>query len=343
MVPRYKDVQFVNLDALTYAGNLMSLEAVEKAENYVFVRGDIADLDLLTRGDIADLDLLTRLFERYRFSTVVHFAAESHVDRSIDDPLSFARTNVIGTSTLLEVARHAWPVSAEPESFRFHHISTDEVFGSLDSSGFFDEQTPYDPRSPYSASKSSADHFVRAYGHTYGLPYVISNCSNNYGPFQFPEKLIPLMINNAVSSRPLPVYGDGMNVRDWIYVSDHCRALEVLLRRGSSGETYTVGGHSERTNVEVVQLIADLVDEFLDRPDGTSREMIQFVADRPGHDFRYAIDCSKLESELGWTPRYTLEEGLRKTVRWYLDHREWVDAIVDDSYLAYYEKHYGKR
>ena len=330
MVRRYPDVVFVNLDSLTYAGNLNNLEAVDDARNYVF-----------RKGDVSDAGLVSGLFQEFRFSTVVHFAAESHVDRSIDEPLSFVQTNVIGTATMLETARQFWPATAEPGSFRFHHISTDEVYGSLDDSGYFSEHTPYDPRSPYSASKAAADHLVRSYGHTYGLPFVITNCSNNYGPFQFPEKLIPLMILNGVSGKPLPVYGDGRNVRDWIHVADHCRALELVARRGGDCETYTIGGRSERSNMEVVHAIADLLDEFLDRRRGQTRETIQLVADRPGHDFRYAIDCAKLESELGWAPKYTMEEGLRETVRWYLNNQRWIDSVLDDSYLAYYEKHYG--
>ncbi len=330
MVPRYPNVRFVNLDLLTYAGNLTNLEAISNAENYAFVK-----------GDIADRPLVGELFATYGFTTVVHFAAESHVDRSIDDPLSFVRTNVLGTATLLDEARRRWNREDETGRYRFHHISTDEVFGSLKTKGYFDETTPYDPRSPYSASKASADHLVRAYAHTYGLPVVLSNCSNNYGPYQFPEKLIPLMVANGLEGKPLPVYGRGENVRDWIHVSDHCRALEVIMRRGASGETYTVGGRCEQSNLSIVEHLADLIDEFTGKSPGTTRRRITFIADRPGHDYRYAIDCTKIEDELGWAPVYSLDRGLRETVRWYMEHRAWLEAVRDASYRSYYDKHYG--
>ncbi len=318
MVPRHPDVQFVNLDRLTYAGNLQSLRAVEDAPNYAFVR-----------GDVADFDLLQRLFAEHAFTSVVHFAAESHVDRSISAPLAFAQTNTLGTVALLEAARQAWLAAADqPGRYRFYHISTDEVFGSLSlAGGAFDERTPYDPRSPYSASKAAADHFVRAYGHTYGLPVVLSNCSNNYGPFQFPEKLIPVVILSAVEQRPIPVYGTGQNVRDWLFVEDHGAAIERVLFDGKEGETYCIGGNEERANLDLVRLVCDLVDEALGRDEGTARELISFVEDRPGHDLRYAIDFSKIERELGWRPTHSLEDGLRQTVRWYLDHEDWLAAV----------------
>jgi len=332
MVPRYPEVQFINLDSLTYAGNLLNLRDIEDAPNYRFVR-----------GDVADAPLVERLFREHGITTVVHFAAESHVDRSIMTPLSFVLTNTVGTVTLLEAARKAWGDHADPERFRFYHISTDEVFGSLGPEGYFTESTPYNPRSPYAASKAASDHFVRAYWHTYGLPVVISNCSNNYGPYQFPEKLIPLVILNALENRPIPIYGKGENVRDWLYVRDHCTAIERILLSGQTGQTYLVSAGCERKNLELVQQLLDLIDEELGRPVGQSRRLITFVKDRPGHDFRYALDASRLREELGWTPAYTLEEGLRETVRWYLTHRDWLEAVADASYRAYYEKQYALR
>lgn len=333
MVPRYPDVSFVNLDALTYAGNPMNLEALESAPNYTFVH-----------GDIADATLVQSLFETHRFTTVVHFAAESHVDRSIMAPLSFVRTNTVGTAVLLEAARQAWLIDASSMGdYRFFHVSTDEVFGSLGDDGLFDETTPYDPRSPYSASKAASDHFVRAYFHTYGLPIVLSNCSNNYGPYQFPEKLIPLVIQNAINGEPVPVYGEGTNVRDWLHVHDHCDAIDQILRHGQTGETYLISGAAERRNIDLVRLLLDLVDDALGRPAGTSQALITFVKDRPGHDFRYAIDATKLRDELGWTPTYDLTEGLRATVRWYLDHSDWLAAVRDASYLEYYKQQYVHR
>jgi dTDP-glucose 4,6-dehydratase len=328
MVRQWPDVRFVNLDALTYAGNLMNLRAIENAENYAFVQGDITDVDLL-RG----------LFSDHGFSTVVHFAAESHVDRSIQDPTAFIRTNVDGTAALLDAARRHWTNGHG----RFVHVSTDEVFGSLGDDGYFTETTPYDPRSPYSASKAASDHLVRAYGHTYGLPFVITNCSNNYGPFQFPEKLIPLVIANARNERPVPIYGAGENVRDWLYVEDHCTALETILLNGEDGETYVIGGDAERRNIDLVEQILDLVDERLGREVGQSRQLIEFVKDRAGHDFRYAMDFSKLRRELGWEPSVDLETGLRKTVDWYLDNPEWLEAVMNESYRDYYEAQYHHR
>ena len=330
MVPRYPEVRFVNLDRLTYAGNLMNLRAIEDAGNYRFVE-----------GDVADADLVQQLFAEHGFTTVVHFAAESHVDRSILAPLAFVESNTLGTVVLLEAARHAW--ADDLDAHRFFHVSTDEVFGSLGEDGFFREETPYDPRSPYSASKASADHFVRAYAHTYGLPVLISNCSNNYGPFQFPEKLIPLFIRNAVQGQPVPVYGAGANVRDWLHVHDHCDAIDRILHEGTPGSTYLVGGNNERTNLELIHLLLDLVDEALGRPEGTGRGLITFVKDRPGHDFRYAIDASRLRDELGWEPQYSLENGLRETVRWYLDNQDWLDAVADASYRDYYQRQYAER
>ena len=330
-VRRYPETTYVNVDALTYAGNLSNLVGIESEPNYRF-----------ERADVADAEAVNRLFDRYEFSTIVHFAAESHVDRSILDPLGFVRSNVMGTATLLDACRKRWKRGSE-SGRRFHHVSTDEVFGSLGSQGFFEEDTPYDPRSPYSASKAGSDHLVRAYAHTFGLPVVVSNCSNNYGPFQFPEKLIPLVIRNAVDGRPIPVYGKGENVRDWIFVQDHVEALDLILRRGKNGRTYLVGGKSERTNLEIVKILCTHVDEMLGRTPGASEALISFVTDRPGHDFRYAIDCSRIERELGWQPRFGLEEGLAETVRWYLEHKSWLDAVLDESYLAYYETQYASR
>ncbi|MEX2401690.1 MAG: dTDP-glucose 4,6-dehydratase [Rhodothermales bacterium] len=333
VVPRYPDVQFVNLDLLSYAGNLMNLAAIEDAANYSFVH-----------GDVADAGLLASLFEEHTFSTVVHFAAESHVDRSIKAPLAFVRTNTVGTVTLLEAAREAWPSNAlGSDRFRFYHISTDEVYGSLGDDGAFSERTPYDPRSPYSASKASSDHFVRAYHHTYGLPIVISNCSNNYGPFQFPEKLIPLVLVRAKDRKSIPIYGTGENVRDWLFVEDHCEAIEMILRAGTTGETYAVGGGTERTNIDLVETLLDIVDRALEREPGSSRRLIEFVADRPGHDYRYAMDFGKLQHELGWQPRHDLDAGLSSTVDWYLEHPAWLDAVLDDTYRRYYDEQYAGR
>jgi dTDP-glucose 4,6-dehydratase len=315
------DVRLVNLDALTYAGHEASQRriAAEFGARYRFVH-----------GDIRDRELLRRLFTEHDIDTVVHFAAESHVDRSIDGPLDFVDTNIRGTANLLEAARAHW---GDRGDVRFHHISTDEVFGSLGPEGAFSETTPYDPSSPYSASKAASDHLARAWHRTYGLPVTISNCSNNYGPFQFPEKLIPLMIGNALADKPLPVYGDGSNIRDWLYVTDHCRAIELVVRHGSLGRTYNIGGRTERTNLEVVHAICDLVDDLSPRADGSSRrDLVTFVADRPGHDQRYAIDASRIESELGWTPDHDLERGLRATVEWYLANRAWCDEVTHERY-----------
>ncbi len=315
------DVRVVNLDALTYAGHLASLDGVSDhdPERYLFVH-----------ADIRDADAVRKIFAENSIDTVVHLAAESHVDRSIDGPLDFIDTNIRGTAVLLEAARTAW---RDRKDVRFHHVSTDEVFGSLDSDGLFEESTPYDPSSPYSASKAAADHLVRAWHRTYGLPVTLSNCSNNYGPYQFPEKLIPLIISNAVAGRELPVYGAGANVRDWLHVEDHCRALELVVRNGAPGRTYNIGGSNERTNLEVVHAICDLVDELRPLPAaGSRRELIRFVADRPGHDLRYAIDASRIRSELGWKASYDFTTGLRATVEWYLDNAAWCEAVMADTY-----------
>ncbi|MDZ4687679.1 MAG: dTDP-glucose 4,6-dehydratase [Planctomycetaceae bacterium] len=313
----------VNLDKLTYAGNLDSLAEVS-ADRLKFVR-----------GDICDFDLVAALLAEHQPRAVIHFAAESHVDRSIDSPLAFVQTNVLGTATLLEAVRRYWVAlpSSEVKTFRFHHVSTDEVFGSLGDTGAFTETTPYAPRSPYSASKAGSDHLVRAYHETYRLPTLITNCSNNYGPYQFPEKLIPLVTLNALEGRELPVYGDGKNVRDWLFVEDHVDAILTVLERGRLGETYNIGGDSERTNIEIVRCICDLVDELHPSKDGRSaHELIRFVKDRPGHDHRYAIDFSKIEAELGWRPKTSFSDGMRQTVKWYLTHREWVGRVQSGDY-----------
>jgi len=315
------DVRLVNVDALTYAGHLASLEGVSEAypDRYLFVH-----------ADIRDAEAVRSIFAEHSIDTVVHLAAESHVDRSIDGPLDFIDTNIRGTAVLLETARSAW---RDRNDVRFHHVSTDEVFGSLDSDGLFEETTPYDPSSPYSASKAAADHLVRAWHRTYGLPVTLSNCSNNYGPYQFPEKLIPLIIANAVAGRELPVYGAGTNVRDWLHVEDHCRALDLVVRMGVPGRTYNIGGSNERTNLEVVHAICDLVDELRPLPArGCRRDLIRFVADRPGHDLRYAIDASRIRSELGWEASYDFTTGLRATVEWYLDNAAWCETVVADTY-----------
>ncbi|MBS1213641.1 MAG: dTDP-glucose 4,6-dehydratase [Proteobacteria bacterium] len=317
-------IDVVNLDALTYAGNLDTLESIKDRPEHVFVLGSIGD-----RG------LLDYLLGRYRPDAIVNFAAESHVDRSIDSPEAFVQTNVLGTFQLLEATRHYWRSLPQPEAeaFRFLHVSTDEVYGSLGETGKFTETTRYQPNSPYSASKAASDHLVRAYFHTYGLPVLTTNCSNNYGPYQFPEKLIPLMILNALDGKPLPVYGEGANVRDWLYVEDHCRAIERVLESGTPGEVYNVGGNNEKTNLDVVHTICDLLDELAPTsPHRPHRQLIKFVADRPGHDLRYAIDAGKIRCELDWEPRETFETGLRKTVQWYLDHRDWARRVTDGSY-----------
>ncbi len=327
LVQRYPDYRIVNLDSLTYAGNLENLRDVEAASNYFFEKGDILDPHFL-RG----------LFEKYAFDGVIHLAAESHVDRSIANPLAFVETNVIGTVTLLNAARAAW--EGHMEGKRFYHVSTDEVYGSLGETGFFTESTPYDPRSPYAASKASSDHFVRAYHHTFGLPVVVSNCSNNYGPCQFPEKLIPLMINNIREGKTLPVYGDGKYTRDWLWVKDHAEAIDVIYHRGRVGETYNIGGNNEWKNIDLVTQLCDIMDELLGNPPETSRKLITFVKDRPGHDRRYAIDAGKIKAELGWAPSIQFEDGFRETARWYLENTEWLDRVVSGAYQQYYKQQY---
>ena len=323
--------QVVNLDKLTYAGNLQSLADVADNPRYSFVR-----------GDICDQEMVASLFAGHHIDTVVHFAAESHVDRSITGPDAFIRTNIFGTFTLLEAARNNWPDPAAGQC-RFLHVSTDEVFGSLGPDGYFSETTCYDPRSPYSASKASSDHLVRAYFHTYGLPILITNCSNNYGPYQFPEKLIPLVLNNALQGQPLPVYGDGGNIRDWLYVQDHCEAIVRVLEWGRPGESYNIGGHNEKRNLEVVELLCDILDQQAGPlPSGQPRRsLITFVRDRLGHDRRYAIDAGKIERELGWTPKVSFSGGMEKTVAWYLGNRPWLESVMDGSYREYYRKMYG--
>jgi dTDP-glucose 4,6-dehydratase len=328
LVQTYPGMTVVNLDALTYAGNLANLKDLEGEERHVFVR-----------GDIGDRDLLAQVFATHRPEAVVHLAAESHVDRSISGPLAFLETNILGTAALLEAARTAW----KPGEGLFHHVSTDEVFGSLGSEGLFSETTAYDPRSPYSASKASSDHLVRAWHHTYGMPVVVTNCSNNYGPFQFPEKLIPLMIRNIRDGRPLPVYGAGVNVRDWLWVGDHVTALDAVLHRGTVGSTYTIGGLNEWRNIDLVHLLIRLVDERLGRAEGASLGLITYVTDRAGHDMRYAIDASKIEADLGWKPSITFEEGLAKTVAWYLGNQDWLDEVTSGAYRTYYEAQYRGR
>ncbi len=330
MVNKYPGDHIFNLDALTYAGNAENLKDLEQAANYTFIK-----------GDITDFTFLESLFDKHQFSGVIHLAAESHVDRSIANPMAFITTNVVGTVNLLNAAKNAWQDNYEGK--RFYHVSTDEVYGSLGAEGYFVEETPYDPRSPYSASKASSDHFVRAWHHTYGLPIVVSNCSNNYGPYQFPEKLLPLMINNIRHGKPLPVYGDGSNVRDWLWVEDHAAAIDLIYREGLNGETYNIGGNNEWSNLDLVHKLCDVCDELLGRPAGSARKTITFVTDRPGHDQRYAIDATKLKNELNWEPQVQVEEGLRRTVQWYLDNSEWLENITSGAYRDYYAKMYQER
>ena len=327
-VKQYTDYHIYNLDALTYAGNLENLRDIEASPNYTFVK-----------GDITDSDFLEKLFTENRFEGVIHLAAESHVDRSITDPLAFVKTNVIGTVNLLNVFRDLWHENMVDK--RFYHISTDEVYGSLGQDGLFTEETPYDPNSPYSASKASSDHFVRAYGETYGLPFIISNCSNNYGPHHFPEKLIPLFINNIINNKPLPVYGDGNYTRDWLYVVDHAAAIDLLFHKGRIGETYNIGGFNEWKNIDLVRLLCQKMDHKLGRTPGDSESLITYVKDRPGHDLRYAIDASKINKELGWKPSVTFEEGLEKTIDWYLANADWLQHVTSGAYQEYYKNHYG--
>lgn len=328
MLHRYPQYHIVNLDLLTYAGNLENLRDVENLPNYTFVK-----------GSIEDEAFLDRLFQQYDFQGVIHLAAESHVDRSIADPMAFIYTNVLGIVRLLHAARQHWKDNMDGK--RFYHVSTDEVYGSLGETGFFTETTPYDPRSPYSASKAASDHFVRAFHHTYGLPVVLSNCSNNYGPCQFPEKLIPLMINNIQHNKPLPVYGDGRYTRDWLWVEDHAEAIDLIYHQGRIGETYNIGGNNEWKNIDLVHALCDIMDELLGRTAGTSRQLIHFVTDRPGHDRRYAIDASKLKNELDWAPTVYAEDGLRRTAQWYLDNAEWLRRVTSGEYLQYYEQQYA--
>ncbi|MDR2423449.1 MAG: dTDP-glucose 4,6-dehydratase [Prevotellaceae bacterium] len=328
-VNKYKNYRIINLDNLTYAGNLANLKDVENSPNYVF-----------EKADICDFSAIQSVFDKYAIDSVIHLAAESHVDRSITDPFAFAQTNVIGTLSLLQTARTAWKSF---ENKLFYHVSTDEVYGSLGKEGFFTETTPYSPHSPYSASKASSDHFVRAFHDTYGLPVLVSNCSNNYGPYQFPEKLIPLFINNILHNKALPVYGKGENVRDWLYVIDHARAIDTIFHGGKTGETYNIGGFNEWKNIDLIRLMIRVTDRFLGRREGESEKLITFVTDRAGHDLRYAIDSGKLKNELGWTPSLQFEEGIEKTVEWYLNNTEWLDSVTSGAYQEYYVKMYGNR
>ena len=326
-VNNYPDVRIFNLDALTYAGNLENIKDIDQSPNYIFVK-----------ADITDAESINTLFERERFDAVIHLAAESHVDRSITDPLSFVKTNVIGTMNLLNASLAIWKDNFEGK--RFYHVSTDEVYGTLGAEGLFTETTPYSPNSPYSASKAASDHFVRAYGETYGLPYVITNCSNNYGPYHFPEKLIPLFINNIINSKPLPVYGDGKYTRDWLFVEDHAAAIDLVFHKGGNHETYNIGGFNEWQNIDLVKLLCSLMDKKLGRVEGTSAELITYVKDRPGHDLRYAIDASKINKELGWSPSVTFEQGLERTIDWYLANQDWLDHVTSGTYMDYYNKQY---
>lgn len=326
-VTKYPNYQLINFDKLTYAGNLANLKDVDGKANYTFVK-----------GDICSVEEVTRVFEEHQITHVIHLAAESHVDRSIENPLEFAMTNVIGTLNLLSVAKSFWK---DGKGHVFHHVSTDEVYGSLNETDLFKETTAYDPRSPYSASKASSDHFVKAFFHTYDFPIKMSNCSNNYGSHHFPEKLIPLMINNILNMQPLPIYGKGENIRDWLWVEDHASAIDVIFHNGTLGETYNVGGLNEWTNIDLVNFLCRLMDEKLNREPGTSASLITYIKDRAGHDMRYAIDATKLETELGWKPSIQFEEGLSKTVDWYLENQDWVKDITSGSYQAYYKKMYS--
>jgi dTDP-glucose 4,6-dehydratase len=328
-VNKYPDYRIVNYDKLTYAGNLENLTDIQDAPNYTFVK-----------GDILDATKLEEVFTEYQISGVIHLAAESHVDRSILNPMEFIMSNIVGTVTLLNVARSKWQGM---DNTCFYHVSTDEVYGSLGETGFFTEQTSYDPHSPYSASKASSDHMVRAYHDTYGLPVKISNCSNNYGSHHFPEKLIPLMINNIINRKPLPVYGEGKNVRDWLWVEDHAAAIDLIFHQGKNGETYNIGGHNEWKNIDLVHLLCKIMDEKLHRPAGSSSELITYVKDRAGHDLRYAIDAGKLERELGWKPSITFEIGLEKTVEWYLANTTWLEHVTSGAYRTYYDTQYERR
>ncbi len=330
MVRKYPDYHIFNLDKLTYAGNLENLKDIENESNYTFIR-----------ADIQDGDAMMELFTTHKFEGVIHLAAESHVDRSIANPLEFVLTNVVGTVNLLNAAKFIWKDNFEGK--RFYHVSTDEVYGTLGDTGFFTENTSYDPHSPYSASKASSDHFVRAYHDTFGLPIVISNCSNNYGSFQFPEKLIPLFINNIKQKKPLPVYGKGENIRDWLWVEDHARAIDVIYHNAGNGETYNIGGHNEWKNIDLIKVMCRVMDRKLGRAEGESEQLITYVKDRAGHDLRYAIDSTRLQNELGWKPSLQFEEGIEKTIDWYLSNQEWLDHVTSGGYLKYYEAQYVKR
>lgn len=329
-VRKYPNYQIVNLDKLTYAGNLENIKDIQNEPNYEFVK-----------GDIADLEFIRDLFTKHQFDGVIHLAAESHVDRSITDPLAFVTTNIVGTAVLLQVAKENW--KADYTGKLFYHVSTDEVYGSLGETGFFVEDTPYDPKSPYSSSKAGSDHMVRAWHHTFGLPVKISNCSNNYGSYQFPEKLIPLFINNIINEKPLPVYGAGVNVRDWLFVDDHAAAIDLIYHKGILGETYNIGGNNEWKNIDLIKVLCQQMDEKLGRTTGTSEKLITYVTDRAGHDMRYAIDASKLMKDLGWAPTVTFEQGLSKTIDWYLNNQEWLDNITSGTYKDYYESQYTDR
>ncbi len=329
-VNNYPDYQIINLDKLTYAGNLLNLKDIENAANYRFIK-----------GDIVDIAFIERLFSEEHIDSVIHLAAESHVDRSISNPLEFVMTNVVGTVNLLNAAKTSW--KGNYKEHRFYHVSTDEVYGSLGEEGLFTEETAYDPHSPYSASKASSDHFVRAYHDTYGIDTVISNCSNNYGSFHFPEKLIPLAINNIKNNNPIPVYGKGENIRDWLWVEDHARAIDVIFHKAASGSTYNVGGHNEWKNIDLIRLLCKIMDEKLGREPGTSAKLITYVTDRAGHDLRYAIDSTKLQKDLNWTPSLQFEEGLEKTVEWYLSNGEWLESVTSGNYQSYYKEQYTDR
>ncbi|MGQ2117400.1 dTDP-glucose 4,6-dehydratase [Ornithobacterium rhinotracheale] len=326
-VTKYPNYKIFNLDALTYAGNLENLKDIENQPNYTFLK-----------GDITNESYIEEIFNQYRFDAVIHLAAESHVDRSIKDPLAFARTNILGTMALLNAAKNAW--NNDLEGKRFYHISTDEVYGTLGETGLFKETTPYDPNSPYAASKASSDHFVRAYGETFKLPFVISNCSNNYGPNQFPEKLIPLCIHNILNKKPLPIYGDGKYTRDWLFVIDHARAIDTIFHEAENKKTYNIGGFNEWQNIDLVKELCKQIDEKIGNPAGTSEQLITFVKDRPGHDLRYAIDATKLKDELGWQPSVTFEQGLSQTIDWYLNNQAWLENVVNGEYQEYYKKMY---
>ncbi len=329
-VTKYPNYQIINLDKLTYAGNLENLSDIDKNPNYTFIK-----------GDIVDADFVFDLFKKHAFDGVIHLAAESHVDRSITDPMAFINTNVLGTVNLLNAAKEQWKENFDGK--RFYHVSTDEVYGTLGETGFFTEETAYDPKSPYSASKASSDHFVRAYKNTYNLPIVISNCSNNYGPNQFPEKLLPLAINNIKNNKPIPIYGKGENIRDWLYVEDHARAIDLIYHEAKNGKTYNIGGHNEWTNIDLIKLLCSIMDKKLGRAAGESEKLITYVTDRAGHDLRYAIDASLIEKDLGWLPSLTFEVGLEKTVEWYLSNQAWMERIVSGAYEAYYDTMYKNR